>query len=539
MKKRIAFLNSYVLPVPFPNPQYQDWPGLQALFSFLQHRFPHQQPMFFNGHQLFDEKHMKVMYAFSQVYKVQISRYYLGLIFQENENGQLVFQPELAPRVIPLHGMISPDVVTAIWETRSNPDAQEAIISAYREKTNPFNSNQDLNVPIVDGQPKRGYQLKYNTLLVFPGRGQKCFSYCTYCFRAPQLSRSALMFTDQNNVALLAHTLTLNPQVRDVLLTGGDPYTMSAKVLRRYFEVLATIPHIHSVRIGTSVLVYDPDKITSGKPFDQEKLDIIESFMRRTGKKVRIMTHFEHPAEITPATADAVARLRDIGAEVYSQAPFTLNLNVLLDNHGKIDIKRSAQLLRELWAKEQAIGVNPYYMFVTRDTGPKNFFTVPLITAYEIYMEAIRGLTGTEVKTAPIGPIMSTSLGKMQIIGKTKIHGDDVLVLKVLRGGHFLSREKDLMGLDEELPSWDGETILMQYDQETDWFDPSKVICENGRRILEQYEDYKHKKQAALDLAQEQTSTSDTAHPPFPDPSNAPHNSTQVPDIEEAIVLAK
>ena len=84
-----------------------------------------------------------------------------------------------------------------------------------------------------------------------------------------------------------------------------------------------------------------------------------------------------------------------------------------------------------MWKKQVQLGLIPYYMFVERDTGPKNYFEVPLARAVEIYQEAIRQTSGL-VRTVR-GPSMSATPGKIEVQGVTEINGDKVFVLRMIR----------------------------------------------------------------------------------------------------------
>ena len=95
-------------------------------------------------------------------------------------------------------------------------------------------------------------------------------------------------------------------------------------------------------------------------------------------------------------------------------------------------MNNDAEAWAKLWKKQVKLGIIPYYMFVERDTGAKNYFEVPLAEAYEVYREAMKQVSGLG-RTAR-GPSMSAGPGKVEIQGIAEIKGEKVFVLRFLQG---------------------------------------------------------------------------------------------------------
>ena len=316
---------------------------------------------------------------------------------------------------------------------------------AIQMRLNPHPAGQvELNVPSVEGKPVPGLQHKYReTVLVFPSQGQTCHAYCTYCFRWAQfVGLDDLKFAAREATALAAYVKE-QKHVQSVLFTGGDPMIMKTAVLRRYIEPLLTseFDHLVSIRIGTKALAYWPYRFLT----DPDADDLLRLFeeMRNAGRHVAIMAHYSHPKELeTPVAQEAVRRVVAAGAVIRCQAPVVRHVN---DN---------ARAWSEMWRTQVALGMVPYYMFVERDTGPKNYFEVPLTRALDIFTEAYTHLSG--LGRTVRGPSMSATPGKVLVDGVAEVHGEKVFVLKFLQA-------RD--------PSWVNRPFFARYDPRATWLD--------------------------------------------------------------------
>lgn len=327
---------------------------------------------------------------------------------------------------------------------RGTPDATKAAAREIQAALNPHPAGQlDLNVPTFRDEPLPGIQHKYNeTVLFFPAPGQTCHAYCTYCFRWPQFAGlDGMKFASRESDVLVKY-LKAHKEVTSVLITGGDPLVMKTSLLRRYVEPLLdpALDHIASIRIGTKALAYWPYRFVTHAD-SAELLRLFES-VRRSGKHLALMAHFSHSREIEPEIArEALRSVRDSGATIRCQAPIVKHVNDSVD------------AWVELWKQQVRLGAVPYYMFVERNTGPKNYFEVPLLRAEEVFRKAIRQVSG--LARTVRGPSMSATPGKVLVSGTTRVYNEEVFVLEFLQARN---------------PVWVGKPFFARYDPKATWF---------------------------------------------------------------------
>jgi len=320
-------------------------------------------------------------------------------------------------------------------------------VNRIRMELNPHPAGQVHNVPKIDGIELPGVQHKYReTVLFFPCQGQTCHAYCTFCFRWPQfVGMNELKFA-MKEIDLLARYLIQNREVTDVLFTGGDPMIMKTKILSAYIEPLLdeSLYNIQTIRIGTKAIGYWPYRFLT----DDDADDLLRLFEKivRTGKNLAIMAHFNHPVELsTPAAQDAIRRIRSTGAQIRTQSPVLKHIN------------DSPEIWAEMWRKQVNNNCIPYYMFVARDTGAQNFFAVSLVEAWKIFREAYQKVSG--VCRTVRGPSMSSTPGKIQVLGVSKVKDEDVIVMRFLQGRN---------------PDWIARPFFAEYDENATWLDDLK-----------------------------------------------------------------
>lgn len=335
----------------------------------------------------------------------------------------------------------------------------EAAARDVQEHLNPHPAGQmEFNVPRLGNVPLPGMQHKYReTVLFFPSQGQTCHAYCTYCFRWPQfVGIDELKFASREKDKLVGY-LKKHPEVNSVLFTGGDPLIMKTSVLRRYIEPLLSpeLEHVVSIRLGTKAPAYWPYRFVS----DSDAGDLLKLFeeVRRHGKHLALMAHYSHPRELeTPVAQMALRRIEATGAVVRCQAPLIRHVN---DN---------ANTWADMWRLQVTLGAVPYYMFVERDTGPKNYFEVPLARAHEIFRTAYKRVSG--LARTVRGPSMSATPGKVMVDGITDVNGEKVFVLHFIQG-----RE----------PDWVGQPFFAKFDAEATWLDDLRPAFGEDRFFFE------------------------------------------------------
>lgn len=347
----------------------------------------------------------------------------------------------------PQKGMLAEedfDRVAALLRRDAPREELGAAIHDIRASLNPHPGGQQaLNVPTLDGKPLEGMQHKYHeTVLFFPGQGQTCHAYCTFCFRWAQFVGDKELRFISTEEGILREYLARHTEATDVLFTGGDPMIMKTKALEGYLLPLAEDPrltHIRDIRIGTKALTFWPYRFTSDPDAD-DALRLFEKVVQ-AGKHVAIMSHFNHGQELdTPIVREAIRRIRDTGAVIRTQAPLLRHIN------------DDSEVWARMWKEQVRLGLVPYYMFVERDTGAKRYFELPLAEAHEIYRKAILQVSGLG-RTAR-GPVMSAAPGKVEVLGVEEVGGERVFVL------HFLQARN---------PEWMGRLFFAEYDESATW----------------------------------------------------------------------
>jgi KamA family protein len=313
-----------------------------------------------------------------------------------------------------------------------------------RRELNPHPAGQlDHNVPQMEGEKVFGMQHKYReTVLFFPGQGQTCHAYCTFCFRWPQfVGMDELKFASKQ-AELLIKYISENKEVTDVLFTGGDPLIMKTKILETYIRpfLKPEIKNLKHIRIGTKALAYWPFRFLT----DDDADDLLKLFsdVKKAGKHLAFMAHFNHPAELKhPAVKKAIERVLETGAVIRTQSPVMKHIN------------DSPQVWAEMLEKQVKLGCIPYYMFVARNTGADHYFSLPLVDVWKLFRETYQLVSG--ICRTVRGPSMSCLPGKMQILGVNEIGNEKVFTLRFIQGRH---------------PDWVAKSFFAKFDDKATWY---------------------------------------------------------------------
>ncbi len=225
----------------------------------------------------------------------------------------------------------------------------------------------------------------------------QCASYCRYCTRSRIVGNPAATFNRQEFEMQIDY-LKRTPQVRDVLLSGGDPLVLAPKILEELLTRLREIPHIEIIRIGSRVPVFMPMRVT------QELCDMLQKF-----HPLWLNIHVNHPNEISRELEQAADRLTRAGIQLGNQSVLLAGVN---DN---------VHIQRELVQKLVRVRVRPYYLYQCDLVEGAGHFRTPVAKGIEI-MEGLRGHTSgyavpTFVVDAPGGggkiPLMPNYLLSM------------------------------------------------------------------------------------------------------------------------------
>ncbi|RWC42958.1 MAG: KamA family radical SAM protein [Mesorhizobium sp.] len=198
----------------------------------------------------------------------------------------------------------------------------------------------ELDDPIADHEFSPVPRLTHrhaDRVLLFPT--YQCAVYCRFCFRKESLTSIGRGYTREALEPALAY-ISGHPEIREVILTGGDPLSLPDAALAEIRARIEAIPHVRLLRIHTRVPVVLPLRVTSG---------LVAALQGRL--MVTIVTHFNHPREITDATEAACRTLRRAGFVL-------LNQSVLLKGVND-SVEALEELCRELMYR---LGVKPYYL---------------------------------------------------------------------------------------------------------------------------------------------------------------------------------
>ncbi|MCL2171136.1 MAG: lysine 2,3-aminomutase [Defluviitaleaceae bacterium] len=237
----------------------------------------------------------------------------------------------------------------------------------------------------------------------------QCAMYCRHCTRR--------RFAGQNDEAVAAEQIDAaiayiakTPQIRDVLISGGDGLLLPDSELERIIAAIRAIPHVEIIRIGSRLPVVLPQRIT------QNLCDMLKKY-----HPIWVNTHFNHPNEITPESAAACARLADAGIPLGNQSVLLAGVNDCV------------HIMKELVRGLVAIRVRPYYIYQCDLAKGLSHFRTPVAKGIEI-IEGLRGHTSgyavpTFVVDAPGGG------GKIPVMPNYVIsHGANQVILRNYEG---------------------------------------------------------------------------------------------------------
>jgi lysine 2,3-aminomutase len=245
------------------------------------------------------------------------------------------------------------------------PQAQELMDPPFL-KADPLEEESDMPVPGLIHRYRDRALVMATTM---------CSMYCRHCTRkrvagTREVTISAVR-TRQVHDYLVQH-----PEIKDVIISGGDPLTMDTPVLERLLEAVRSVPSVELIRIGTRTPVVLPMRITS------ELTTMLKKY-----QPIWINTHFNHPQELTPEAIAACGALVDAGIPMGNQSVLLRGVND--------DPELMAQLCRGLLRSR----VKPYYLFQCDLVRGVEHFRTPLTKGLEI-MEYLRGrVSGLAIPT--------------------------------------------------------------------------------------------------------------------------------------------
>ena len=255
-----------------------------------------------------------------------------------------------------------------------------------------------------------------------------CAAYCRFCTRRRKVGDPSKIPMSQLESGF--QYLEEHAEIRDVILSGGDPLMLSDRRIEAILARLRKIPHIEIIRIGSRIPCHLPERITP------ELCDIL-----RKHHPIYINTHFNHPDELTPAAVEGLGSLADAGVPLGCQT-------VLLKG-----INDDPDIMKELMQRLVAARVRPYYVYMCDQVAGAEHFRTTVEKGLEI-IKALRGWTsGLAVPhfciDAPGGG------GKIPLLPEyVESITDDEVVLRNYQGKRFTwkqPREPALVGAESDI----------------------------------------------------------------------------------------
>ncbi len=195
----------------------------------------------------------------------------------------------------------------------------------------------------------------------------QCGMYCRFCTRKRKVGNSSKI--SMKNLESAFKYIEEHKEIRDVILSGGDPLMLTDAMLEKILQRLRSIPHVEIIRLGTRMPVVLPHRITP------KLVKMLKKY-----HPIYVNTHFNHPWEITPESSRACELLADAGIPIGNQTVLMKGVN---DN---------PEVIKELFRKLLLIRVRPYYLYQADLTKGANHFRTPVKVGLEI-MDKLRGHT--------------------------------------------------------------------------------------------------------------------------------------------------
>jgi lysine 2,3-aminomutase len=232
----------------------------------------------------------------------------------------------------------------------------------------------------------------------------QCGMYCRFCTRKRKVGNADKI--SMKDLESGFKYIEKHSEIRDVILSGGDPLMLTDVMLEKILKRLRAIPHLEIIRIGSKMPVVLPQRITP------KLCEMIKKY-----HPVYINTHFNHPWEITEESAKACAMLTDAGCPVGNQSVLMKGVN------------DDPEVMKELLLKLLKIRVKPYYLFMADETKGTKHFKTSIQTGLDIIYKLRGNISGLAIPhlviDAPGGG------GKIPILPQYVLHHDeDRIVLR-------------------------------------------------------------------------------------------------------------
>jgi lysine 2,3-aminomutase len=355
----------------------------------------------------FSAQELEVLGRLEGEYKLAIPPYYFSLIDPDDPNDPIRLQ--------------------------SVPSPLEAESVSGFELDDPLEEQKDSPVP---GLTHR--YLDRALLVTTPN----CSMYCRYCTRKrATLTRGGWEGVNADDERMIQYVRE-HREIKDVIVSGGDPLTLPMGKLRFFLESLKAIPHVDVIRIGTRVPVTLPQRL-----YDPELIDLLDS-----AEKVYIQTHFNHPREVTPEAMRACKALLRAGMPINNHTVLLKGVND--------DVGTMRSLLRSLLRAK----VRPYYLFHCDPVTGAGHFRTSIWKGLEI-MEGLRGhMSGIGIPTYVVDG--QHGAGKIPLLPNYLVSAsDDAVILRNFEGMMIRYQPEDKAPTNGQPTTTKGVSGLLQGDK--------------------------------------------------------------------------
>lgn len=287
----------------------------------------------------------------------------------------------VAQGIVPAAGAAELETVTETFRLRITPEMQTALHSAgvarqFLPRAEELTLRpEELADPIGDTafSPAPGLTHRYPDRVILAVT-QTCEVYCRFCFRRETVGAAGPL--PEGDLTLALDYVARTPAIHEVILTGGDPLSLSPRRLGAVIDRLQAIPHLLQVRLHSRVPVVAPDRM------DDAMLAVLDRDL-----PVHLVIHTNHPDELTPAARAALRRLNRAGIAMFSQSVLLRGVN------------DDADTLEALFRQLLANRVKPYYLHHCDLAKGTSHFRTTIAEGRALMAELRRRLSGLALPT--------------------------------------------------------------------------------------------------------------------------------------------
>ena len=315
-----------------------------------------------------------------------------------------------------------PFVTTSYYLSLAKPSYDDPIMKQLCPSLDELKQDQGLLEDPLDEErasPVPGLVHRYpdRVLLILTNR---CYMNCRHCTRKRIWQDSRYNVRSQAELDKIIDYLKSHQEIRDVIVSGGDPLTLSDGFLDNILEKLSEVPHIEIIRLGTRTPVVFPMRITP------KLVAILKRY-----RPLWLNTQFNHAQEITPESASAIRMILEAGIPVNNQTVLLKGIN----DQPAVMTKLCHALLK--------IGVRPYYLFHCDPVAGVSHFRTSISKGMEI-IEKMRGHTsGLAVPTFVVDAVNGG--GKIPLQPKYLLHQhNNSILLRNYQGHQFIYKNYEV-----------------------------------------------------------------------------------------------